>query len=124
MSRIIRLLPGRKFLSGGVLYKPGDILPYTQETMELLKQKKAVVEAEKEDKETITAINQSDEETPLNIETAELHTEDYEEQRVKDLVETAKKRGIELPGGANKAKIIELLRAWDAEHGGKNEGTS
>ena len=44
----------------------------------------------------------------------------HERQRVKDLTDLAKERGIELPSGANKAQIIELLEAWDAE----NEGDS
>jgi hypothetical protein len=40
MSKI-RLLPGMKFMFGSVLYGPGDILPDTPNTRELVQQKKA-----------------------------------------------------------------------------------
>ncbi|MDR1621496.1 MAG: hypothetical protein LBS00_03870 [Synergistaceae bacterium] len=91
----IRLLPGMKFMFGGVLYKPGDILSDTEETRKLLKRKKAEwAEAEEEEEE---------EETPPAV------IERYEAETVKALTALAKKRGISIPKGTNKAEIIELL---------------
>jgi hypothetical protein len=44
---IIRLLPGEKYLSGGVLYGPGDVLPDTPETRGLVRRGRAALEADK-----------------------------------------------------------------------------
>jgi hypothetical protein len=101
----IRLLPGMKFMLGGVLYSPGDILPDTEETRGLIKRKKA---------------EWTEEEAPS------VPTEGYEAETVKNLAALAKERGIDIPRGTVKAGIIELLEAWDAEHAedGDNEGAS
>ena len=104
MDRKIVLLSGMKYMSGGTLYRGGDTLPDTEETRALVRKKKATWEE-----------SMPGEETPQSGE-----TDGYERQRVKDLTDLAKARGVELPGGAIKAQIIELLRAWDAE----NEGDS
>ena len=104
MDRKIILLPGMKYMSGGTLYRGGDTLPDTEETRALVRKKKAIWEE-----------SMPDEETPQSGE-----TDGYERQRVKDLADIAKAREINLPSGAIKAQIIELLRAWDAE----NEGAS
>jgi hypothetical protein len=112
MSRKIQLLPGGKYLSGGVLYKPGALLPDTQETRELVKRKKALLMEDEQEEEQ--------------------QTDGYGVLKVKDLTALTKERGILLPSGANKAQIIELLRAWDdspqtgESDGGdaENEGTS
>jgi hypothetical protein len=103
----ILLLPGMKFMSGGVLYRPGDILPDTESARNLVKQGKA---QEIEDTAPVDA----------GIE----DNEDYESQSIRTLVELTKERGIDIPKGTNKAGIIELLKAWDADHaeGTGNEG--
>jgi hypothetical protein len=107
----IRLLPGMKFMSGGVLYRPGDILPDTEETRALAKQGKAQIF-----------------EGPANLpdggKATEAVFEGYEIQSARTLADLTKERGIELPKGINKAGIIELLEAWDADHAedGDNEG--
>ena len=104
MDRKITLLPGMKYMSGGVLYRGGDALPDTEYTRALVRQRKAMF-----------ASDELEDEAPQTGE-----TDGYERQRVKDLTDLAKARGIDLPSGANKAQIIELLRAWDTE----NEGAS
>ena len=107
MNRKIVLLPGMKFMSGGVLYRAGDALPDTEETRNLVRKRKAVYEGipdeEVSDDEPVTG-----------------KADGYEKLKVKDLVDLAKAREIDIPGGAVKAQIIELLRVWDAE----NEGDS
>ncbi|MDR3230263.1 MAG: hypothetical protein LBT65_02390 [Synergistaceae bacterium] len=95
------LLPGMKFMSGGVLYGPGDILPDAKETPALVARGKAewIDDAESE---AIT-------EPPI--------LDGYELKNVRTLAELAKERGIDIPKGTNKAGIIELLEAWDADEG-------
>jgi hypothetical protein len=103
----IRLLPGMKFMLGSVLYRADDILPDTDETRELIKRKKA---------------EWVEETPPASIDS----TEGYGAETVKTLAALAKERGIDIPRGANKAGIIELLEVWDAEHAedGGDEGDS
>jgi hypothetical protein len=103
----IRLLPGMKFMSGGVLYRPGDILPDTESARDLVRLGKAQ-EIEKP-ATTGTAAE-------ALIPAAEENSGDYESQSVKALVDLTKERGIDIPKGTNKAGIIELLEAWDAAH--------
>lgn len=99
MNKKIQLLPGRKYLSGGILYAPGDFLPDTKETRELVRNKRAaLVEDETEEDNDIPYLNQT----------------------VKDLDELAKARGIDIPKGTNKDGLVALLTEWDA----KNEGAS
>ena len=107
----IRLLPGMKFMLGGVLYSPEDILPDTADTRGLVRQKKA---------EYIDGTNVGKASSPPSEQ------EDYEAQSAKNLTLLAKERGIDIPRGTNKAGLIELLKAWDAEHagGGGDEGAS
>ncbi|MDR2523681.1 MAG: hypothetical protein LBC93_08300 [Synergistaceae bacterium] len=45
-AKKIRLPPGGKYLSGGVLYEPGDVLPDTPETRGLVRRGRAVLEAD------------------------------------------------------------------------------
>ncbi|MDR0652208.1 MAG: hypothetical protein LBG12_02765 [Synergistaceae bacterium] len=99
----IRLLPGMKFMLGSVLYRPGDILPDTEETRGLIKRKKAEW---------------------IEKEASSVPTEGYEIETVKTLVTLARKREIDIPKGTNKAGIIELLEVWDAEQAedGDDEG--
>jgi hypothetical protein len=108
----IRLLPGMKFMSGGVLYRPGEILPDTEEAHALVKRKKAE-EIEAPELDEVPDV------TPDN-------PDGYESKIVKNLVEIAKERGIDIPKGTNKVGIIELLKAWDADHvkDGDDEGAS
>jgi hypothetical protein len=105
----IRLLPGMKFMSGGVLYRPGDILPDTEEVRNLIRRGKA------------RKIDGSAAENAVPPPTAE---EEYGDLNVKTLVDLAKERGINIPKGTNKAGLIELLEAWDAAHAedADNEG--
>ena len=91
MSKRIRLLPGMKYMSGGVLYRSGDTLPDTEETRAMVKRK----EAEYLDDEP------------------EKSTDDYESMNVKSLQELAQARGIDIPKGTNKAGIVELLKNAD-----------
>jgi hypothetical protein len=104
----IRLLPGMKFMLDGVLYSPGDILPDTEDTRELIKQKKA---------------EWTEEPTPCLSSSL---TEGYWAETVKYLVALAKEREIDIPKGTNKAGIIELLEVWDADRieDGDDEGDS
>ena len=97
MNEKIKLLPGRKYLSGNVLYAPGDFLPDTKETRALVRNKRAaLVEDETEEDNDITYLNQT----------------------VKYLYELAKVRGIDIPKGTNKDGIVALLIKWDAENAG------
>ena len=105
MDKKIILLPGMKFMSGGVLYKPGDILPDTEDARALVQKKKAALYDDTLD-EDVPSVRETD---------------GYERQRVKDLSDLAKGREISIPSGANKAQIIELLRAWDVENGNDDE---
>jgi hypothetical protein len=92
----IQLLPGMKFMSGGVLYRAGDILPDTADARELVRQKKAEwIDAAVDD---------------------ESHVDSYETQNVRTLEAMAEERGIGIPRGTKKAGIIERLRVWDTEH--------
>ena len=111
MDKKIILLPGMKFMSGGVLYKPGDILPDTDDARELVQKGKAVL------------VNRVENETPNEKKVygePDESADGYEKQKVKDLADLARARGINLPSGANKTQIVELLRAGDAQ----NEGAS
>jgi hypothetical protein len=95
-----------------VLYKPGDILPDTADTQELVKRKKAVY---------VDGDGDSEEKTPP----PPAESDSYESKSVRALELPAKERGIEIPRGTNKAGIVELLKDW-AEHagGGGDEGDS
>ena len=93
MKKRIRLLPGMKFMLGGVLYRPGDILDENEDTRALVKRK----EAEWVEEEEESASDDS-----------------YEAKNLKALFELAKERDIEIPKGTNKAGLIELLKAHDA----------
>ena len=104
MNGKIILLPGMKFVSGSILYRAGEVLPDTESTRALVRKKKAVWQ----------------EETPEVDASSVSETDGYEKQRVKDLTDIAKARGVDLPSGANKAQTIGLLRAWDV----KNDGVS
>ncbi|MDR1978557.1 MAG: hypothetical protein LBQ42_07470 [Synergistaceae bacterium] len=95
----IRLLPGMKFMSGGVLYRPGDILPDTEDSRNLAERGRAEWIGEE-----IAAVLDG--------------YDGYEEETVKNLVSLAKERDIDIPKGTNKAGIIELLRDWDAQNEG------
>jgi hypothetical protein len=95
----IRLLPGMKFMSGGVLYRPGDILPDTESTRALIKRKKAEWT---EEEELLPPVSGG-----------------YWDETAKNLYALAKERGIDVPRRANKADIVELLEAWD---GANHEG--
>jgi hypothetical protein len=108
---VYKLLPGMKFMSGGVLYRGGDILPDTADVRELVLRKKAEYAGGAEEAE-----NTSPSAAP----------EGYEAQSVRILESLAKERGVDIPRGTNKAGIVELLKAWDAEHAGGegDEGTS
>ncbi|MDR1509227.1 MAG: hypothetical protein LBS53_06275 [Synergistaceae bacterium] len=107
--RKIRLLPGMKFMSGSVLYRPGDILPDTADTLDLVRQKKA---------EYVGGADEG------NSPALSAETESYEIKNVRTLEYLAKERDIDIPRGTNKAGIIALLKAWDIEHAGGdgNEG--
>jgi hypothetical protein len=105
MSKI-RLLPGMKFMSGGVLYRPGDILPDTADALELARQKKA---------------EYIDDENGTQTPVLPVDPDSYEAQSVRILESIAKERGVDIPRGTKKAGIIELLKAWDAEHSGDDD---
>jgi hypothetical protein len=103
--RKARLLPGMKFMSGGVLSGPGDMLPDTSETSSLvIRGKAAWIDGKEKENSVITLPPVPD-------------IASYEAQTVKALADLAKEREIEIPKGTNKAGIIELLEAWDADEG-------
>ena len=107
-ERKIRLLPGMKFMLGGVLYRPGDILPDNDDTRRLIKAKEAEwLEDEEEDLET-----------DGSGETAKTSTPEptgYWAESVKVLTEMLKTRSIDIPKGAKKADLVALLEADDNE---------
>jgi hypothetical protein len=108
--RVYKLLPGMKFMSGGVLYKAGDILPDTADVRELAQQKKA---------ELLGGTDEANAPAPL------AEPESYEAKSVRILESLAKERGVDIPRGTNKAGIIELLKTWDAGcSGDDDEGDS
>jgi hypothetical protein len=99
-----------KFISSGVLYSPGDILPDTESARNLMRQGKAQ--------------RVEDSMRGMQDETAVSALEGYGNKSAKTLADLAKERGIDIPKGSAKAEIIELLEAWDADRaeGGNNEG--
>ena len=105
----IRLLPGGKFLSGGVVYKPGDLLPDTPDTRRLAERKLAALE---------TAVSAEADADAAEAEKISAEAGEYEAQKVKELTDLAQERGIELPRSATKSKIIGLLKEWDADSNG------
>jgi hypothetical protein len=97
----IRLLPGMKYMSGSVLYRPGDILPDTEDARALVKRGKA--EWVKVGKGT-------------GMEAEPLVPDSYEAKNIRTLWDLVKERGVDVPRGTNKAGIIQLLEAWDAQN--------
>ena len=109
MSGKIRLLPGMKFMLGGVLYKPGDILPDNDDTRKLIKAKEA--EWLDDDEEVL----ETGETVEGAVKPSDPEPTGYWVEGVRVLTEMLKERNIVIPKGAKKADLVALLEADDNE---------